>query len=148
MPKLYIEKLTDTPTPKQQTKFSAGMDIHAVIEDALGTVMISPHQTVMIDTGLLMQPESGYHVEIFIRSSLAYKLNTGLANAVAVIDRDFENEVKILLHNNGNNFVTINHGQRIAQLQLKKTEPVEIIEVDELPELDSDRTGGYGSTGK
>lgn len=147
MPQLKIVKLTDTPTPTRSTSFSAMYDVHAVIPD-IGTVHISPGGTAIVGTGLLMQVEEGYCVKLYPRSGLAAKLGITLGNAVGVIDRDYPKEVGVILQNNGTQHVTIEHGERICQLEVAPVIPVEFIEVDELPEIDSERTGGFGHTGK
>jgi len=148
MTKLYLKKAhKDVKTPTLATKYSAAHDIYAFSPDE-PVHHLSPGETKIIPTGLHIQPAKGYHTEIFARSGLAASLGITLGNAVGIADRDYFKGIGIILHNAGRNHVEIRHEERIAQLQLKKTEPVEIIEVDELPELDSDRTGGYGSTGK
>ena len=148
MTKLFIEKTTVTPTPKYATKYSAAMDIHAVIKGNSGVQIIAPHQTVMIETGLKVQPEAGYHVELYPRSGLAAKLSINLANCLGLIDRDYKNELRVLLHNNSTSTAEILDGERICQMQIKKTEQIEIVEVNKLPELESDREGGFGHSGR
>lgn len=148
MTKLYIKKLTDTPTPKKATKYSAGMDIHAVIKGNLGFISLSPNQTVIIDTGLIMRPEIGYCIKFYPRSGLAAKLGLALGNCVALIDVDYNHECKVILHNHSNDHVQINDGERICQMMVERVEDIEIIVVETFPEIDSDRVGGLGSTGK
>jgi len=57
-------------------------------------------------------------------------------------------ECKVILHNHSNDHVKIHDGERICQLMVERVEPIEIIEVDKLPDLDSDRNGGLGHTGR
>lgn len=148
MPKLQIVKLSDTPTPKLATTFSAGMDLHAVITEGDGTVHISPGGVALVGTGLLMRPEEGYCVKLYPRSGLAYKSKLNLANCVGTIDRDYSKEVMAIMHNHSNVTVTINHGERICQMEMQPVVPVDIEVVNALPIIDSDRDGGMGSTGK
>jgi len=71
-----------------------------------------------------------------------------LINCIAQIDIDYRNEVFILLFNTSSETVKIKHGDRIAQLMLEKVVPVKIIVTPTLPESNSNRIGGLGSTGK
>jgi len=148
MPQLTIVKLSDTPTPKHATAFSAGMDLHAVIDNDQGYELIYPQDCRVIGTGLLMQPEEGYCVKLYPRSGLAAKLKLTLGNSVGTIDRDYTEEVMAIMQNNGNDTVKIHHGERICQMEMRPVVPIEIMIADELPVIDSDRVGGFGSTGK
>jgi len=147
MTKLFIEKINNTPTPKYATRHSAGMDIHAVIVGAVNEISISPGQTSIVKTGLKVQPEPGFCVKLFPRSGLAAKLGLTLGNCVGLIDRDYEHEVTAILHNHGPDHVKIYDGERICQLKVERVEQVSIEVVDKLPPIDTDRTGGLGSTG-
>lgn len=147
MPKLFIEKLCDTPTPMYQTDYAVGMDIHAVIPEGSSAGHISPGMTNIIQTGLKIQPSEGYGVFLYPRSGLAAKLNINLTNCVGVIDRDYKDELRVLLHNAGNDHVIIRDGERICQMEVRAVDQAEVIVVDELPSIDSNRTGGFGSTG-
>jgi dUTP pyrophosphatase len=153
--KVYMKKLhKDVHTPKFATAFSSGADVHAYIPfnenrpNEVSNVIIYPGQTVMVDTGLLMQAEKGYDIKFFPRSGLAAKLQITLTNAVGVIDRDYPKECKVLLHNLSQNIVTIYHEERIAQMLVQKVNDINFVEVEELPTLVSTRSDGFGHTGK
>jgi dUTP pyrophosphatase len=68
-------------------------------------------------------------------------------NAPGLIDSGYRGEVKVLLVNHDPRAtVTIERGERIAQLVVQAVETVELVEVDDLPETERG-SGGFGSTG-
>ena len=62
------------------------------------------------------------------------------------MDSGYRNEIKVVMINLGEGLVSVNKGDRIAQLIIEKCYDVEWEEVNELS--DSDRgEGGFGSSG-
>ena len=64
---------------------------------------------------------------------------------VGLVDEDYRDGVGVIVKNNGNDFL-IKRGTRIAQMLIVNVPKTEIEIVEELSE--SDRKGGFGSTGK
>jgi len=137
----------DASLPRRAENEAAGYDVCA-LED----FWIRPGERVVIRTGLVIMPPAGYHTEVLVRSSMAYKHGIMLTNSVGLIDRSFaskEDELKIMLYrvpNSTSDSLHIAKGDRVAQLVFRKTEVFEIQEVDQAPK-DITR-GGLGSTGK
>ncbi len=101
--------------PVRSTQHSAGLDVFSN-----ETVIIDPHETVIIPTGLAMTTEDGedgseWFVAMHIRSSLAVK-GLQLANGVAVIDKDYKDEIKVIMYNSTNEMVIVEKGKKIAQM--------------------------------
>lgn len=140
MPNLYVEG--DGIAPTRGTTDAACYDVYAKLDEP---VWLSPGKRMLIPTGLKMCCDPSYFIALYPRSGLAIRGVT-LANCVGVIDADYRDEVKVILVNHGRGSVTINKGDRIAQLMIQPVLPVEI--VSGLPPTDSDRRGGFGSTGK
>jgi dUTP pyrophosphatase len=63
-----------------------------------------------------------------------------------VIDSDFRASIKVVLHNDSQDYQKVYFGDRIAQLVIQKHEVVEWEEADELNETERGE-GGFGSTG-
>lgn len=143
--KVNIKRLNENAIiPTRATEYSAGMDLYACTSTP---VIIAPHETVMIGTGLAMELPEGHFGAIYARSGLASKQGLAPANKVGVIDMDFVGEIKVALHNHSDIPQTINPMERIAQLVVMPYLAVEFNEVDELSETErGDR--GFGSTGK
>jgi dUTP pyrophosphatase len=80
------------------------------------------------------------------RSGLAMQKGVTVLNAPGLIDSGYRGELKVLLINHGAEAVSIERGERIAQLVIQTVAQVRLVEVEHLP--DSSRgAGGFGSTG-
>lgn len=122
---------------------AAGLDVTAAMD---APVILPPGGRAGIGTGLAIALAPGYEAQVRPRSGLARDRGVTVLNAPGTIDADYRGEVVVLLVNLGQQPVTIEPGQRIAQLVLAKVEVAEVAEVAELP--DSERgAGGFGSTG-
>lgn len=97
--------------PERQHQDDAGADLKA---DA--TWRIEPGRTRMVRTGTRWEIPSGHVGLVFARSSLAVEKGLMLANGVGVIDAGYQGEVMVPLHNCTGTFVTIDEGERIAQM--------------------------------
>lgn len=143
--KINIKKLTETAIlPERGSAYAAGYDLFADIQE---TVVIKPHETKMIGTGLAMEIPEGYFGGVFARSGLSAKEGLRPANCVGVVDADYRGEVKVALHNDGEVVREIKPGQKIAQLVVVPFLSVEFDEVKELSETVRG-VGGFGSTGE
>jgi dUTP pyrophosphatase len=141
--KIKIKKLDDHAViPQYQTAGAAGFDLHSVIK-----VMLHPGERALINTGLAMEIEDGYELQIRPRSGLAYKYGITVLNAPGTIDSDYRGEIKVLLINNSNETFTIQQNERIAQGVVQAVIQASFEEVKELSDTDRG-TGGFGSTGK
>lgn len=122
---------------KRQTKYSAGADLICSQDTT-----IQPNQTVLVPTGhFVEQKEDNMFYMLCARSSIALKRNLLLMNGVGIIDCDYKDEVKCMYRNMGTETVTLEKGERIAQ----------IIPLDFIPmydSMDKEREGGFGSSGE
>ena len=130
--------------PTRGSKYSAGMDLYACINSP---IIIAPHQTIKINTGVSIELPHGYFGGIFARSGLATNQGLRLANCVAVIDEDYRGEWIVPLHNDTDNPQTINPMERIAQLVVIPYLPVEFEKVDELSDTERGDKG-FGDSGR
>lgn len=143
--KINIKKLTDTAkTPTRGSEHAAGYDLYA---DVKNQVMISPHETEKIGTGLAIEILDGYFGAIFARSGLAAKEGLRPANCVGVCDSDYRGEYIVAVHNDSDQPRVIDPGERIAQLVVMPYLAVTFEEVTELTDTNRGE-GGFGSTGK
>lgn len=123
---------------------AAGADLYACLEEA---VTIGPGQSVFIPTGIALEVPKGHAGLVFARSSMGAKRDLAPANKVGVIDSDYRGEIKVVLHNHGNQIRQVEPGERIAQFVIVPVLAPAFEEVEEL--TDTDRgAGGFGSTGK
>ena len=129
--------------PSYETAGSAGMDIRAYLDQP---VIIQPGERKMIPTGLFMEFEPGYEVQIRARSGLAAKHGIGLVNGIGTIDSDYRGEILVALINLGQDDFTVNNGDRIAQMVISPIVQAEIEPADDLSDT-ARGAGGFGSTG-
>lgn len=142
--KIKIKKLNENAiTPTRGSNQAAGYDLYACITSP---IVITPHSTVKIGTGLAMELPDGYFGAIFARSGLATKEGLRPANCVAVIDSDYRGEWIVPLHNDSDIPQTISPLERIAQLVAMPYLSIEFEETNELSDTDRG-IGGFGSTG-
>ncbi len=130
--------------PTRGSAEAAGYDLYAHLDMEELTIM--PHETVKIGTGICASIPRGYFGAIFARSGIAIKRSLRPANSVGVVDADFTGEIIVALHNDSEEYQTIQNGERIAQLVVIPFLPVEFNEVDELEQTERG-DGGFGSTG-
>lgn len=102
----------------------------------------------LIPTGIILDIPQGYSVRVHPRSGLSIKSGIGLANSQGIIDSDYVEQFYISVINNSNTQVRIDHGDRIAQLELVKLPAYSIVPTDVRPAQKTERVGGFGSTGK
>jgi len=132
------------PLPRYQTAGSAGMDLHAAIEEAVVLPSLGRH---LFPTGLSLAIPEGYEGQVRPRSGLAAGSGVTVINAPGTVDSDYRGEVKVALVNLSGEPVTIAPMQRIAQLVIAKVARGELVVVEVLTATDRGG-GGYGSTGK
>lgn len=131
------------PLPQYETENSAGVDLHANIEEP---VLLEPLQRRVVPTGIYVSIPNGYEGQVRPRSGLAAKKGITVLNAPGTIDADYRGEIGVILVNLSDTSFRINPGERIAQLVFAKCERAEFVEVDELDETVRGE-GGFGSTG-
>ena len=131
--------------PTRATPGAAGMDLHAYIRHG-GPITVPPGQRVRIRTGVRVAIPPGYEGQVRPRSGLASELGLTVLNSPGTIDSDYRGELRVILVNHGTNDVTIEHGDRIAQLVIAPVPAVELVPADALPPTGRG-AGGFGSTG-
>lgn len=136
-----FKKLVDEAVlPTYATKGAAGMDLRVVDGGILG-----PHETALFKTGLSVEIPADWELQIRSRSGMSLK-GIVVANSPGTIDSDYRGEIGILLHNNNNQNVTIEPGQRVAQAVLAYAPQADLFLKEELSSTERG-SGGFGSTG-
>jgi dUTP pyrophosphatase len=134
----------DIALPRYMTAHSAGMDIHAAVEDDF---VLAKGQIVLLPTGFAVALPDGFEAQIRPRSGLAVKHGIGLINSPGTIDADYRGEIMIAVINLGPEPYTIRRGERIAQMIIQRVYRAELQPVNRL-EPTVRNTGGFGHTGK
>ena len=142
MIELPIQKLRDEAIlPKSAYDGDAGLDLAACEH-----VTLAPGERALVGTGLAIAIPPGYAGFVQPRSGLATRHGITIVNTPGLVDSGYRGELRIILLNTDpTESFTVEPGMRIAQLVILETPPVEVVEVDALP--DSERgVRGFGSS--
>lgn len=143
--RLRVKKIREqAQIPHYGTDFAAGADLYACLDEPL---TIKAGTTEFIPTGLAMEIPAGMVGLIYARSGLACKKGLAPANKVGVIDSDYRGEIMIALYNHSCEDITVESGERVAQMMIAPYIFAEYEETDELSDTVRGE-GGFGSTGK
>jgi dUTP pyrophosphatase len=128
--------------PKRATLGSAGYDFFAPF-----TFTLNAGEGIKIPTGVRVNIENGWLLQIFPRSSLGFKYKLRLDNTVGIIDSDYyfadnEGHIFIKITNCGDKPLTVEEGNAFAQGVFTEFG----ITTDD--SADGVRVGGFGSTDK
>ena len=104
-------------------------------------------EVALFDTGIAVEPEEGYYIDVVPRSSMS-KLGVSLANSVGVIDHHYRGTIHlpIRFHErlvNPDSLI----GKRLCQMVVRELIIPEIAIVNSLSTTKRG-SGGFGSTGQ
>ena len=135
---------TEFPLPDYATAHSAGLDLRAMLDQAL---TLQPGDCQLIPTGMAIHiGDASVCAHILPRSGLGHKQGLVLGNGVGLIDADYQGPLMVSLWNRGGSSQTIQPGDRIAQLVFMPVLRVQFRQVETF--VESERgTGGFGHTG-
>lgn len=137
--KIAFQKLSDSAkTPIRINIGDVGYDLTATEIEDLG-------DRLKVHTGISIQPEIGWYVEMCARSSI-HKKGLVLANSIGIIDNGFRGEIVAIFYKL-DNWQPIEVGERVVQLIPHRYHIVEFEEVNELPESDRGEKA-WGSSGR
>lgn len=151
--------------PSYKTVMSSGMDLKADFTDLtsmtvekgvinkmidssqqIKEVILQPQARVIIPTNLFLEIPQGYEAQIRPRSGQSIKKGFILPNSPGTIDADYRGNIGIIIANYTDKPISIEHGERIAQMVFAKVEYVEFEEAENLDETERGE-GGFGHTG-
>ncbi len=135
---------SENPLPAYATSGSSGMDIRAAVSNA---VELKSLERKLIPTGLFVEIQEGYEIQVRPRSGLAIKQGLTCLNTPGTIDADYRGEIQVILINLSAEVQTVNPGDRIAQIVIQKVEKVEWSLTDSITATERN-AGGFGHTGK
>lgn len=135
---------SDFPMPEYATDGAAGVDLRACLD---GSLRVDPGQTHLVPSGIavhMADPELA--AVVLPRSGLGHKKGIVLGNLVGLIDSDYQGQIMISVWNRGNEAVTIEPGERVAQMVFV---PVKRVQFDVVEDFQASErgAGGFGHTG-
>jgi len=140
VPKINVLLVNDnaiTPTKKNWSDVGFDLSIINKIEDYNS-------KTSLYDTGIKIQVDFGYYIEIVPRSSLA-KYGYILANNIGIIDNSYRGNIMIALTKICDDAKEIEYPFRCCQLIMRKQIQANLEEIGYL-EKTKRNSGGFGST--
>ncbi|MHA6720556.1 dUTP diphosphatase [Sphingomonas sp. RS6] len=147
--RILDDRLREWGLPRYQTDMSAGIDLHACLKAPLELQPQAP--AVLIPSGIaLLMNDPNMVAFLLARSGLGHKKGLILGQSVGTIDADYTNEIFIsawLRTPPGSEPLTINPGDRIAQLVFLPILRPDFVTVSEFSCETARGTGGFGSTG-
>jgi len=138
---------SNNPTPEYATEGASGFDLRANLEDE--PITLKPFERRLIPTGLYFGLPLFYELQVRPRSGLALKHGITVLNTPGTVDADYRGEVGVILINLGDKEFTIEHGDRIAQAVIAKSEGKTYYNLNVKDSLDETERNadGFGSTG-
>ena len=162
-PSIVFEPLFDGVTaPSRATTGAAGYDVRAHLQartvrtwrdgaevmlaaSTTGALSLEPGDVALVPLGFRARLPAGYEAQVRLRSSIAFRRGLILPNAPGTIDADYPDEWLVMVRNVSAQRITIEHGERLAQIILHR-----YATLDWSPGVvtrSTDRSGGIGSTG-
>ncbi len=148
--KVLDPRLHEWGLPKYQTPLAAAIDLLACIDEPL---QLQPQQAaVLIPSGIALHMDSlDFCAVILPRSGLGHKKGLVLGNSVGLIDADYTAQCFISVWNrnpaDSNAIITIQPGERIAQMMFLPVVRPEFKVVEAFSSSSQRGSGGFGSTG-
>jgi dUTP pyrophosphatase len=121
----------------------AGLDLRC-----LESVTLAPAQRTLVRTGIAVAIPAGHAGLVIPRSGRAIRDGLSLVNTPGLIDSGYRGEVKIaLINHDREHAITLNEGDRIAQLVIVPYVSATVVEVETLDVTERDQKG-FGSSGE
>lgn len=165
-PIVFEQLFPNTHLPKRATSASAGYDLFAyllgrsvriasggieetravAVNEGQSVITLRPGERALIPLGYKARIPTGYHGEVRPRSGAAFRKGLEIPNSPGTIDSDYNGEWMVPVKNGDSKPITIEHGERIAQVVFVKHVDVEFVRGE--VGRSTERDGGFGSTGK
>ena len=140
---LIVRLDPDLPVPAYAHPGDAGLDLLSTVD-----MQVAPAERALLPTGIAIALPDGYAGFIHPRSGLAIREGLTVANAPGTVDAGYRGEIKVAVVNlDPARTVSIQRGDRIAQLVVQRVERAVLHEVERLPGS-ARAAGGFGSTGR
>jgi dUTP pyrophosphatase len=151
--RILDQRLRGWGFPKWGSEWAAGLDLHACTYEPIPVLPQAP--PLLVSTGMAFRiGHPDWCGLIFPRSGIAHRQGLVLGNTVGLVDADFDGPCMISVWNRNRpvdepatSFITINPGDRIAQLVFTRVLRTSFEIVEEFSQRSARGSAGYGSTG-
>jgi dUTP pyrophosphatase len=140
---LHVKRLDPAlPLPSYAHDGDAGLDLYSAVE-----LTLAPLERALVPCGIAVSIPVGFAGFVQPRSGLALSRGLSFVNTPGLIDSHYRGEIKVVAINlDPQGSLTIQRGDKIAQLVIQPVERVHLVEV---ASLDTTERGeqGFGSSG-
>ena len=148
--KILDQRLQGWGFPHYGSSLSAGLDLHACVEEPIEIVPQAP--AVLIPSGIAFRiGDPDWCGLVLPRSGLGHRQGLVLGNAVGLIDADYVGPLLISAWNRNpagsGGPIRVAPGDRIAQLVFTRIVRPEFSLVEAFSDSGERQSGGFGSTG-
>ena len=134
----------DAVEPKYNYESDSGFDLHSTEE-----IVVPPFGRVLVPTGISLDIQDGFEVQVRSKSGLALKQGLMCLNSPGTVDNGYTGEVKAIIFNTNKEPFTITKGMKVAQAVLCPVvngKWVNLVHKEEINEKERGENG-FGSTG-
>lgn len=140
---LEIVALGEQFIPSRARPGDAGLDLRARLD---APIRLQRGSRVTVPTGIKIAIPPGFAGLICPRSGMAQDHGLSITNAPGLIDANYRGEVGVILEMRGDDWITINPGDRIAQMLIVPIAQVNVLVVESLDDTERGENG-FGSSG-
>jgi len=132
--------------PRYQSEMAAAVDLHACLDTPLAIPPGAPAQ--LVPSGIAIHIGDPHIAAVILpRSGLGHRKGLVLGNTLGLIDADYQGQLLISVWNRGTEPVTVEPGERIAQMLFVPVVRPKFQVVEAFSGDSARHTGGFGSTG-
>ena len=144
--KVLDPRLHEWGLPRYQSEAAAAIDLHACLDAA---VTIQPNAAPQLISAGFAVHMADPHIAALVlpRSGMGHKRGLVLGNLVGLIDPDYTGPILVSAWNRGQAPVTLEPGERFAQLMFVPVLRPVLRPVDAFTAASARGAGGFGSTG-
>jgi dUTP pyrophosphatase len=144
--KILDPRLNEWGLPQYQSEMAAAVDLHACLDAPLKLAPGAPAEIVPCGIAIHMA-DPGLAALVLPRSGLGHRKGLVLGNLVGLIDPDYTGLILVSAWNRGTEVVTLQPGERFAQMVFVPIVRPVFEVVDEFTIHSHRGAGGFGSTG-
>jgi dUTP pyrophosphatase len=144
--KVLDPRLTEWGLPQYQSEMAAAIDLHACLDAPLE--LAPGASAVLVPSGIAVHmADPDMAALVLPRSGLGHRKGLVLGNTVGLIDADYTGPVLVSAWNRGTEAITLQPGERFAQMVFVPIVRPVFEVVDEFAIHSQRGEGGFGSTG-
>ena len=130
--------------PKYNYDGDSGFDLHSIDE-----IEIPAFGRALVPTGLCFDIRDGFEIQVRTKSGLALNKGLMVLNSPGTVDSSYTGEIKVIVFNANNHFITINRGMKVAQAVVSPVVNGGWVNLNKVYEINKKDRGsnGFGSTG-